>query len=309
MIITVLDSSPAFDGLELSELAALGQLRVHADTLLSELPAHLAEAEVVVLNKIRLGADELALAPKLRLITVLATGYDVIDTVAARAHGVTVCNVRGYSTASTAQHAIALLLELTNQVGQHAASVAAGEWVARGIWSYAQTPLLELEGKTLMLVGYGAIGTRIGQIAQALGMRVLPVARTPRAGTFTLAEALPQADVVVLQCPLTSETRGLVNAAFLAQLKPGSLLVNCARGLVVDEAAVAAALKSGQLAGFASDVLSSEPPTTDNPLLTAPNCLLTPHLAWAARASRERLLAETVKNIQAFQSGTPRNKV
>ena len=309
MTITVLDASPALDGLDLSALAALGTLQVHTATSLSEVPARLATAEIIVLNKVRLGPAELAGAPKLTLITVLATGYDVVDTIAAKAQGVTLCNIAGYSTASTAQHAIALLLELTNQVGTHALGVASGEWVRRGIWSYAQTPLQELDGKTLVLVGYGAIGSRIGTIAKALGMRVLPVTRTRRAGSYSLTEALPQADVVLLQCPLTPETRGLVNSAFLTQLRPGTLLVNCARGPVVEERAVAAALESGHLAGFAADVLSTEPPAPDNPLLSAPRCLLTPHLAWATRASRERLLTETVDNIRAFQQGIPRNRV
>lgn len=309
MTLTVLDASPALDGLDLAALEALGSLTVHAATPAASLPERLADAEVVVLNKVRLGAAELALAPRLKLITVLATGYDVVDLAATRERGVTVCNVAGYSTASTAQHAIALLLELTNQVGLHARHVAEGEWVRRGVWSYAQSPLQELEGKTLVIVGYGAIGSRIGQVARALGMRVLPVARTQREGTYSLAQALPQADVVLLQCPLTPETRHLVDASFLAQLRPGALLLNVARGPVVEEGAVAEALRTGHLAGFAADVLSTEPPSPDNPLLHAPNTLLTPHLAWAARASRERLLAETVGNIRAFVSGTPRNRV
>lgn len=275
----------------------------------SQLPERLADAEVVVLNKVALTAATLALAPKLKQITVLATGHDVVDGAAARAAGVTLCNVAGYSTASTAQHAIALLLELTNQVGRHAAAVATGEWQARGIWSWADTPLMELEGKTLALVGYGAIGGRVGTLAEALGMRVLPVTRTPREGTYPLEQALSQADIVVLQCPLTPATRGLIDTETLALLKPGALLVNCARGPVIDEAAVAAALHSGHLAGFATDVLSTEPPAPDNPLLSAPRTVITPHHAWATKAARERLLAETVANIAAFQAGHPRNVV
>lgn len=262
-----------------------------------------------MLNKVRLGADALAQAPRLRLITVLATGHDVVDGAAARAAGITLCNVAGYSTPSTAQHALALLLELTNQVGRHAEAVAQGAWQERGIWSWAETPLTELEGKTLALVGYGAIGGRVARLAEALGMRVLPVARTLRDSTWPLAEALAQADVVVLQCPLTPATHHLINAQTLTLLKPGALLVNCARGPVLDEAAVAAALWSGHLAGFATDVLSTEPPAPDNPLLSAPNTRITPHHAWATRAARERLLAETVANIEAFRSGEPRNVV
>ena len=307
--IIVLDASPALTGLDLTELERLGELTVHAHTTPGELPVRLADANVVVLNKVRLSVEAFAAAPALKLVTVLATGHDVVDGVAARAAGVTLCNVAGYSTASTAQHAVALLLELSNQVGRHAASVAAGAWQTRGIWSWAETPLVELAGKTLVVVGYGAIGSRIGQVAEALGMRVLPVTKTQRAGTYSLEQALPQADVVLLQCPLTSATHGLVNAAFLAMLRPGVMLINCARGPVVDEAVVAAALHSGHLAGFAADVLSTEPPTADNPLLSAPNTLITPHNAWATGASRERLLAETCANIRAFRDGVARNVV
>jgi glycerate dehydrogenase len=309
MKITVLDASPALDELDCAALSALGELTVHTATSNKALSAHLEAAEVVVLNKVRLDAAVFAATPHLKLVTVLATGYDVVDTVAARAAGVTVCNVAGYSTASTAQHAIALLLELTNQVGRHAQSVAAGQWQTRGIWSWAETDLVELEGKTLALVGYGAIGSRIGNVAKALGMRVLPVTKTPREGTHTLEAALPQADVVLLQCPLTPQTRHLINTETLALLHPGTFLINCARGPVIDEAAVAAALHSQHLAGFATDVLSTEPPASDNPLLSAPNTLITPHHAWATRASRERLLAETAENIRAFWAGEPRNVV
>ena len=309
MKITVLDASPALDGLDYAPLRALGELQIHLATTSEALLSRLGDADVVVLNKVHLGATALAAAPVLKLVTVLATGYDVVDTVAAKAAGVTVCNVAGYSTASTAQHAIALLLELTNQVGHHAQRVAQGAWQTRGIWSWAETPLIELEGKTLVVIGYGAIGSRIGQVAQALGMRVLPVTKTLRPSTFSLNEALPQADIVLLQCPLTPQTRELVNEEFLEKLRPGALLVNCARGPVIDEAAVADALRSGHLAGFATDVLSTEPPSPDNPLLSAPNALITPHHAWATRASRERLLAETVENIRAFLAGAPRNVV
>ena len=309
MKITVLDASPALDGLDYAPLRALGELQIHLATTSEALLSRLGDADVVVLNKVHLGTTALAAAPVLKLVTVLATGYDVVDTVAAKAAGVTVCNVAGYSTASTAQHAIALLLELTNQVGHHAHRVAQGAWQERGIWSWAETPLIELEGKTLVVIGYGAIGSRIGKVVEALGMRVLPVTKTPRPGTFSLDEALPQADIVLLQCPLTPQTRELVNSDFLAKLRPGALLVNCARGLVLDEAAVADALRSGHLAGFATDVLSTEPPAPDNPLLRSPNTLITPHYAWATRAARERLLAETAGNIRAFLAGTPRNVV
>ncbi|MFM7322312.1 MAG: NAD(P)-dependent oxidoreductase, partial [Armatimonadota bacterium] len=247
----------------------------------------------------------------LRLITVLANGHDIIDSEAARAAGVAVCNVAGYSTASTAQTAIGLLLSLTQGISVNAARCAEGEWTRRGIWSWSDTPLVELDGKTMAIFGYGAIGRRVGAVAEALGMRVLAAALPgrPSQDRVPMAEALAAADVVSLHCPLTPATRGLVDSTFLESMKPSAMLVNAARGPVVDEAAVAAALRSGRLAGYATDVLSSEPPPADHPLAGAPNCVVTPHLAWASKEARERLLAETAANIAAFLAGTPRNRV
>lgn len=306
MKLVVLDASPAFDGLDLAPLREFGELAVFEKTAPAQVAERLSGASVVLTNKVRLGEAEFSAAPNLKLVTVLATGYDVVDTISAKAHGVTVCNVRGYSTASTAQHAIALLLELTNRVGAHASDVASGGWVARNIWSYNLAPLAELDGKTLLVVGKGAIGSRVAQIAEALGMTTLAgSARRPK----ELLALLPQADVVSLHCPLAPETRGLVNAEFLMAMKPGALLVNAARGPVVDDQAVADALKSGRLAGYAADVMTTEPPLPENPLLSAQNCLLTPHNAWATDASRERLLAETVENVDKFLAGSPRNVV
>ena len=306
MNLVVLDASPAFDGLDLAPLRKHGELTVFEKTSPAQVAERISGATVVLTNKVKLGAAELAAAPNLKLVSVLATGYDVVDVSAAKAHGVTVCNVRGYSTASTAQHAVALLLELTNRVGAHSTDVARGGWIERNIWSYNLAPLTELDGKTLLVVGMGAIGSRVARIAEALGMTVLSgSARRPE----ELFALLPQADAVSLHCPLTPETRGLINAEFLAALKPGALLVNAARGPVIDDHAVAAALKSGTLAGYAADVTTTEPPLPENPLLTAPSCLLTPHNAWATDASRQRLLAETVENVDKFLAGTPRNVV
>lgn len=311
MRIVALDASPAFDGLDAAPLEAIGALTLHARTLPDQTAARLADADVALTNKVRLPPEVFAAAPRLKMVSVLATGYDVVDTAAAKAAGVTVCNVAGYSTASTAQTAIGLLLALTQGLVANASSVAAGEWSARGIWSYTLCPLTELDGKTMAVVGYGAIGRRVGAVAQALGMRVVPVAvpGRERDGRTPLAQALPLADVVSLHCPLTPQTRGLVDAGFLERLKPGARIVNAARGPVVDEAAVAQALRTGRLAGYATDVLASEPPPPDHPLIGAPNCVVTPHLAWASREARERLLAETAANVAAFAAGTPRNVV
>lgn len=312
MKIVVLDALPATDGLDTAALAACGELVVFDATPAEETAAHVTGAQIVVTNKVRLGAPEMDAAPELKLIAVLATGYDIIDTAAAVSRGIAVCNVRGYSTPSTAQTTIALLLEMTHQAGRHAAAVRAGEWTRRGVWSWWEKAPVELEGKTLAILGMGAIGSRVARIAEALGMRVQAVqlpGRPPRPDRLPLDRVLPEADVVSLHCPLTPQTHRLVDASFLARLKPGARLINIARGPLIDEQAVADALRSGRLAGYAADVLAAEPPPADHPLQRAPNCLLTPHYAWASRAARERLLAETVENIRAFLAGAPRNVV
>ena len=306
MTLVVLDASPAFDGLDLAPLKKHGELIVYDATTPAQVAERISGATVVLTNKVRLGEREFAAAPNLKLVSVLATGYDGIDLEAARAHGVAVCNVRGYSTAATAQHTVALLLELTNRVGAHARDVSEGGWVSRGIWSYRLGPLTELDGKTLLVIGRGAIGSRVATVAEALGMTILFGSARRKEELHAL---LPQADAVSLHCPLAPETRGLVDGEFLAALKPGAFLINAARGPVIDDLAVAEALKSGQLAGYAADVTTTEPPDPDNFLLSAPNCLLTPHNAWAADASRSRLLAETALNVESFLNGTPRNVV
>ena len=309
--IVALDTDPAFTGLDLTPISSLGDLIAHADTAPEQVAERIADAEVVLSNKVRMDAAAFAAAPKLRMISVLATGYDMVDIAAAKAAAVAVCNVAGYSTASTAQTAIGLLLALTQGIATNAPLCADGEWTRRGIWSWSATPLVELYGKTLVVIGYGAIGKRVGAVAEALGMRVVPASLPGREkdGHVPLESALPMADVVSLHCPLSDSTRGLVNGQFLARLKPGARIVNAARGPVVDEAAVADALRGGHLAGYATDVLASEPPPANHPLATAPNCVITPHLAWASLESRSRLLEETAANIAAFLSGTPRNRV
>jgi glycerate dehydrogenase len=316
--IVVLETNP-FDAdgdLDWSPLRALGELTLHPRTRPEETAERIAGAEVVYTNKVRIGAAEMDGASRLQLISVLATGYDVVDVAAARERGITVCNVPGYSTPSTAQTTVALLLELCHHVGNHANTVRAGGWTAAGIWSFWEQTPVELEGKTLALVGLGAVGMRVARIAEALGMTVHAVAIPGRVyepdtpyPRLPLEEALATADVVSLHCPLTPETRGLINAERLAKMKPTAFLINTARGLLIDEAALADALNSGRIAGYAADVLSVEPPPPDNPLLSAPNCLITPHYAWTSHASRSRLMAESVENVRAFLTGTPRNVV
>ena len=315
--IVVLDALPLNPGdLDWGPLAALGNLRMYEHTSPGEVAERIAGAGVVYTNKVRLDRAAFAAASDLRLVSVIATGYDVVDVDAAREHGVTVCNVPGYSTPSTAQTAIALLLELAYRVGAHADAVRAGEWTRRNTWSFRDHPLVELADKTLVIVGLGAIGGRVAQIGAALGMRVVAAQfpGRPSGGSspyprLPLDDAFAIADVVSLHCPLTPATRGLVSASRLARMKPGAFLVNTSRGPLVDEAALAEALHAGRLGGYAADVLAVEPPPAEHPLLRAPNCLITPHLAWASRESRQRLLDASVENLRAFLAGTPQNVV
>lgn len=316
MKIVVLDGYAANPGdLDWSPLTALGELTVHDRTPAELTVARAAGAQVVLTNKTALGAAELAALPELRYIGVLATGYNVVDVAAARERGIVVTNVPAYSTPSVAQQVFALLLELTRGAGRHAALVRQGRWSTAPDFCFWEGPQVELAGLTFGIVGFGAIGQAVARIAQAFGLRVIVHTRTPDPAawpevTFVERAALfAQADVVSLHCPLTEETRGMINATTLAAMKPGAYLINTGRGLLVDETALAAALHAGQIAGAGLDVLVQEPPAADNPLLTAPNCVITPHLAWATRASRQRLLDVAVDNVRAFVAGREQNRV
>ncbi|MBC8139377.1 MAG: D-2-hydroxyacid dehydrogenase [Fibrella sp.] len=317
MQITVLDAKPLDDGdLDWAPLRAMGQVTLHSGTSTEELAARIGDADVLYTNKVPLRATVFDAAPRLKLISVLATGYDIIDISAARAHGVTVCNVPAYSTASTAQTTIALLLELCHRAGAHSDAVHAGEWSRSPTFSFWKHPLTDLGGKTLLIVGLGAIGRRVATIAGALGMKIIAAQLPGREAAahsefarLPLDEALPVADVVSLHCPMTPQTRGLIDAERLAKFRTGALLINAARGPIVDDLAVRAALETGRLAGFAADVLASEPPPADHPLFGAPNCILTPHIAWATPDSRRRNLEISVQNLRAFLDGTPQNVV
>jgi glycerate dehydrogenase len=314
--IAVLDATPldADRDLDWTPLREIGDLTLHAQTPASETIARLAGVTAAYTNKVRLGEAEFAASPSLKFVSTLSTGFDIVDIAAARAHGVTVCNVPGYSTPSTAQTAIALLLELANHVGDHAAKVREGEWTRRGIWSWWNEGAVELDGKTLVIVGMGAIGSRVAAVASALGMNVIPAqipgrSYPPDTDRVPLLDALRHADAVSLHCPLTPETRHLMNEERLALLKQGAFLINTGRGPLVDETAVAASLTSGNLGGYAADVMSAEPPSADNPLITAPRTILTPHYAWTSRSARERMLTISVANLSTFLSGTPQNVV
>lgn len=316
MKIVVLDGYTANPGdLDWSPLATLGELTVHDRTPAALILERAVGAQAVLTNKVVLGADEMAALPELRYIGVLATGYNVVDVAAARARGIAVTNVPAYSTPSVAQHVFALLLELARGVGRHADLVRGGRWSASPDFAFWATPQVELAGLTFGIVGFGAIGRAVARIARAFDMRVLVHTRTPVPAadpdvTFVMLDELfAESDVVSLHCPLTEQTRGLVNAARLAQMKPTAWLLNTGRGPLVDEAALAAALHVGRIAGAGLDVLTLEPPPAGNPLLAAPNCIITPHLAWATRAARQRLLDTAVDNVRAFLAGTSRNRV
>jgi len=314
MKIVVLDGYTANPGdLDWAPLSALGGLTVHDRTPAALTLERAAGAQVVLTNKVLLGAAEMAALPELRYIGVLATGYNVVDVAAARERGIVVTNVPAYSTPSVAQHVFALLLELTRGVGRHADLVREGRWSASPDFAFWATPQVELAGLTLGIVGFGAIGQAVARIALVFGMRVLVHTRTPapwpEIDFVGLDELFTRSDVVSLHCPLTDDTRGMVNAARLAAMKPTAYLLNTGRGPLVDEAALAVALHAGQIAGAGLDVLAQEPPPADNPLLTAPNCMITPHLAWATKAARQRLLDVAVANVRAFLEGRPQNRV
>ena len=294
-------------------LGQLGELRVHERTCATETVARAADAEIVLTNKVQLDAVTLAQLPKLCGISVLATGVNAVDVRAATAGGIPVCNVPSYSTASVAQHTIALLLELCHRVGLHDASVHAGDWQRSPDFCYWKSPLHELEGKRLGIVGYGAIGRRVAAAARALGMDLsaaslghgAPSDAVDDIDRLPLDELFRHCDVISLHCPLTPETRELVSSARLSLLKPSAFLLNTARGGLIDEAALARALDAGTLGGAALDVLSSEPPSADSPLLSAKNCVITPHVAWTSLPARQRLLGITVDNVRALLARTP----
>lgn len=296
------------------KFAALGELTVYDRTAPEEILPRIRDAQIVLINKTRLTAELLAQCPHLRMIGVMATGYNVVDIDAAKRLGIAVCNVPGYSTMAVAQMTFALLLEMTQQVGLHNSSVHAGRWTQAPDFCYWDAPLTELDGKTMGLVGYGAIGQAVGRIAQAFGLRLLVTARherpVPEGARFVSAEELlREADIVSLHCPQTAENLHMIDAAALETMKNGAILLNTARGGLIDEQAVADALKRGKLRFYGADVVSAEPIDADNPLLTAPNCYLTPHIAWAPKETRVRLHGVVLENLRAFLAGRPQNVV
>jgi glycerate dehydrogenase len=325
MKIVVLDGHTLNPGdLSWEPIERRGELTVHEYTPEEEILARTEGAPIVLTNKTPLTAETIASLDALRYIGVLATGVNVVDLDAARENGVPVTNIPRYSTASVAQMTIAHLLHLCHRVAEHGESVRRGTWAESRDFSYWESPQIELEGRTMGIVGYGEIGRRTAALARALGMRVLGYspsrwAAVEKGETPEVTESgdrithletlLRESDVVSLHCPLTGENRHLIDAEAIEKMKPTAFLLNTGRGPLIDEAALAAALNAGRLAGAGLDVLSSEPPRSDNPLLQAKNCCITPHIAWATRAARKRLMNLATENIAAFQSGTPKNVV
>ena len=301
--------------LDWEPIESLGEVTFYDRTNPDQLLDRIRDADAVLVNKVKLNRETLAQLPTLRYIGVTATGYDIIDVSAARERGIIVTNARGYSSDSVAQLTFALLLELTMHVGRHNTSVYAGEWVASPDFSYAKSPLIELAGKTLGLVGYGDIGRKVAAIGKAFGMNVLAHRRnpgmSPEMGVTWVDQAtlFSQSDVVSLHCPATPETIGFVDRALLARMKPTAYLLNTSRGSLLNEQDVANALNEGTIAGAGLDVLSVEPPKATNPLLSARNCLITPHIAWASYEARKRLMVIVADNLRAFRDGKPTNVV
>lgn len=317
MKIVVLDGYTENPGdLSWERFEALGDMTVYDRTAADEILARAKGAQVLLTNKTPLNAETLAaLAPELQYIGVLATGYNVVDIAAARSHGVPVCNIPTYGTAAVAQFVMALLLELCHHVGDHSRSVKAGDWSRCPDFCYWNTPLIELAGKTFGVVGYGRIGRAAAKLAAAFGMEVLACDAHASAGSdgvarmVSLEELLAASDVISLHCPLFESNRGMIDREAIARMKDGVLLINTSRGPLIDEQALADALHTGKVAGAGLDVLTVEPARPDNPLMKEPNCLITPHIAWAPKESRQRLMDIAVDNLKAWLAGSPQNVV
>ncbi len=299
------------------KLEKLGELTVYDRTSYNDadIIERIGDSEIVVTNKTPISENTLKSCPGIKFITVLATGYNIVDTAAARARGIGVANIPGYGTDAVAQFAISLLLELCAHVGHHSARVHEGAWNSSPDWCFWDHPLIELTGKTIGILGYGRIGKQTGRIAKALGMKVLANSRSKQSGSDDVAEftdvdtLIRSCDVIALHCPLFPETREIINKDSIAKMKDGVMIINNSRGQLVNEQDLADALNSGKVAAAGLDVLSSEPVSSDNPLLTAKNCIITPHISWAPVEARQRIIDATCSNITAFLEGRAENIV
>ncbi len=310
MKIVILDGATAKGKeLDFDFLNQFGDVTYYDTTSNEDVLSRAKDADILVINKIVMDKDTLAECKNLKLITILATGYNIVDIEAAKALGITVCNVPYYSTNSVAQLTFAFILEFACKLSLHTQSVARGDWQRCKDFAYTLDTLHELSGKTLGIIGYGSIGKKVAQIGKAFGMNVLIGTRTPVEGCVSKEEVFKNADFVTLHCPLNEQSKLMINEKSLALFKPTAYLINTARGGLIDENALAAALNSGKIAGAALDVLTSEPPKADNPLIHAKNCIITPHMAWASLEARVRLLHATEDNVRAFLQNAPINKV
>ncbi len=314
MRIVVLDAATVVGhGVDLEFLKEFGEVIEYDLTSEEEIIPRLQGADAVLCNKVRITAQVMAACPTLRYVGLFATGFNNIDVAYAAAHGVTVCNVPGYSTEAVAQHTFALLLALTDRVHEYNATVAQGDWIRSRTFAYFPIPLTELCGKTIGIVGYGAIGRRVGDMARAFGMKVLVHGRRPIPDTdveqVPLAELLCRSDVVTMHCPLNADSEGMMDAAAFAAMKEGAIFINTSRGGLVDEQALRDALDSGHLLGAGVDVLQVEPMTADCPLYGAPRLIITPHIAWAGLETRHRLMGVVADNLRHFLAGDPINRV
>ena len=319
MKIVVLDGYTENPGdLSWSGLEALGEVTVYDRTSYVDAPIiaeRIGDAEIVVLNKTPITKATIDACPNIKMIAVLATGYNVVDYDYAKEKGIPVCNVPTYGTASVGQYAIALLLEVCHHIGHHSNTVFEGKWQNHIDWCYWDYPLIELDGKTAGIIGFGRIGQTTGRIAKALGMNVIAYDLYPNESGKAIAEyvdletVLTQSDVLFLHCNLTPENTGLINKENIAKMKDGAILINNSRGQLIDEQDVTDALNSGKLAAAGLDVVYTEPIKADNPLLGAKNCIITPHMSWGAKEARQRIMDITVDNVKSYLEGAPKNVV
>lgn len=309
--LVILDGIVANPGdLSWAPLYEMCDVTLYDRTAPEDVIARIGNAEMILLNKVVITADIMDACPKMKYIGILATGYNVVDIAAAKARGIVVTNVPAYSTPTVAQFTFALLLEICHRIGHHSDAVHAGKWCACPDFSFWDFPLMELQGKTMGIVGYGSIGKAVAQLARAFGMEVLAYSRHGAEEYHTdLDDLYARSDVVTLHCPLTSENAGMMNAETIVKMKDGAILINTARGGLINERDLADALKSGKLYAAASDVMGHEPLNADCPLLGLDNMIITPHIAWAAREARQRLLDMVENNVRQYLAGSPINNV
>ncbi|HIY55598.1 MAG TPA: D-2-hydroxyacid dehydrogenase [Candidatus Dorea merdavium] len=297
-------------------MEALGELTVYDRTKAEDVAARIGDADVVYTNKTPITKETLDACPNVKFIGVLATGYNIVDIAAAKEKGIPVSNIPTYGTAAVSQFAIGLLLELCHHIGEHSDAVKAGEWTSNPDWCFWKYPLVELDGKTMGIIGFGRIGQDTGKIAQALGMKVLaydafkrPELETETCHYVDLDTLLAESDVIALHCPLFPDTEGIINKDTIAKMKDGVMIINNSRGPLVVEQDLRDALDSGKVAGAAVDVVSTEPIRMDNPLIGAKNVIITPHISWAPKESRQRLMNIAVDNLKCYVEGKPQNVV